>query len=607
MPGNQVVALRVFPILTGKPFKADVHMHRVMTVQRPVMQDGKPLVVDGVIQTEKTVDTQDTHRLLARDSLGRVTQRVVLVPSPASDGHRTAADIRSRIGLPPGPAGISDPVAMVYWQWGLQPNRVQKVQIPPSALQATDPPLTRCISQNGQDKTWPNGTIEHFEDLGQRTIQNIVVRGCRITTTRPANANARNSGPFQAMLENWVSPELRAIVLSVEHDGTGERTTAYENIVTGEPDASLFNPPADYAVDDLNAKRDEAENLGAQLELGAMRGEDIAGPWETDDPIVGKGSQIGILLRLSVSKAVRFQQGAVTEVGASSISDWQLGVYQKMGPRYDERSFRPNEPRSQISVSWDGKRLQVNFSGGEERPFPLPPKQPGNGGPEMALPQWQPGAFSNASVALDLIFSSPNQAWTGTYTLNGTTKQVRLVRPGTFSITSPSPFVGTWTLNGGLRPPDVHTCLQIAERQDGSFVAWQNGGGGFMRMPGRPSNVPGVSGRLSPIATTSENDGQPFIATVQDAKLTLEPGVGVSLGMNQAGFVAGAVGVAGGAGVYRFTGTLSADGSQIVGEAPKLPNSPSGVTPPNMPQPSYTRVPGGNCSSLVASTASNSQ
>jgi hypothetical protein len=116
-----------------------------------------------------------------------------------------------------------------------------------------------------------------------------------------------------------------------------------------------------------------------------------------------------------------------------------------------------------------------------------------------------------------------------------------------------------------------------------------------------------VPGRLSPIATTGENDGQPFIASVQDAKLTLEPGVGVSLGMNHAGFVAGAVGVASGAGVYRFTGTLSADGSQIVGEAPKLPNSPPGVTPPNMPQPSYARVLGGNCSSLVASTASNSQ
>jgi hypothetical protein len=55
-----------------------------------------------------------------------------------------------------------------------------------------------------------------------------------------------------------------------------------------------------------------------------------------------------------------------------------------------------------------------------------------------------------------------------------------------------------------------------------------------------------VPGRLSPIATTGENDGQPFIASVQDAKLTLEPGVGVSLGMNHAGFVAGAVGVASG-------------------------------------------------------------
>lgn len=64
-PSTPVVSLKVFPILAGKPFKADVHMHQSITHPAPVIQDGKPLVVDRVVQTEMRVDTQDMYRLLA--------------------------------------------------------------------------------------------------------------------------------------------------------------------------------------------------------------------------------------------------------------------------------------------------------------------------------------------------------------------------------------------------------------------------------------------------------------------------------------------------------------------------------------------------------------
>jgi hypothetical protein len=212
----------------------------------------------------------------------------------------------------------------------------------------------------------------------------------------------------------------------------------------------------------------------------------------------------------------------------------------------------------------------------------------------MSLPQWQPGAFSNADVGLDLTFSPQDHAWTGPYTLNGTTKQVRLMRPGASSKTAPGPFAGAWTqtLAGGR----ARICFQIAERQDGSLIAWQNGTWGIMVRPGRPRNVPGVHGVLSPIATSGEEDGVPFIGSVQDEKLMLEPRTGVNVGtaLLPWGGLAG-IGIISPTGMpIRFTGTLSEDRSLF---------TLSPRTPPEI----YTRASGGSCSIEIAVSASGAQ
>ncbi len=51
--------------------------------------------------------------------------------------------------------------------------------------------------------------------------------------------------------ENWFSPDLKVLVLSKNTDPrSGESVTRLQNVVAGEPDPSLFIPPADYTIVD---------------------------------------------------------------------------------------------------------------------------------------------------------------------------------------------------------------------------------------------------------------------------------------------------------------------------------------------------------------------
>lgn len=51
------------------------------------------------------------------------------------------------------------------------------------------------------------------------------------------------------MHERWYSPELKLEVMNIQNDPRyGQTTFKLTNINRGEPDPSLFQPPADYQV-----------------------------------------------------------------------------------------------------------------------------------------------------------------------------------------------------------------------------------------------------------------------------------------------------------------------------------------------------------------------
>lgn len=86
------------------------------------------------------------------------------------------------------------------------------------------------------------------EDLGTQTMEGLSVQGKRITRTIPAG-QIGNEHALQVVTETWYSPDLQATVMSKTDDPrTGETVYKLTNVTRAEPDASLFQVPADYKV-----------------------------------------------------------------------------------------------------------------------------------------------------------------------------------------------------------------------------------------------------------------------------------------------------------------------------------------------------------------------
>jgi hypothetical protein len=86
------------------------------------------------------------------------------------------------------------------------------------------------------------------EPLGTKTIEGVSCEGTRTVTTIPAG-QIGNEQPIEIVSERWYSPELKIVVMTKRTDPrVGESIYRLTNIVRAEPDASLFQVPADYTI-----------------------------------------------------------------------------------------------------------------------------------------------------------------------------------------------------------------------------------------------------------------------------------------------------------------------------------------------------------------------
>ena len=70
----------------------------------------------------------------------------------------------------------------------------------------------------------------------------------RTTRTVPAGTRG-NSLPLIYVEETWISDQYGMILRSIHDDPVlGKSTYEVTNFVPGEPDTSLFHPPADYTL-----------------------------------------------------------------------------------------------------------------------------------------------------------------------------------------------------------------------------------------------------------------------------------------------------------------------------------------------------------------------
>lgn len=89
-----------------------------------------------------------------------------------------------------------------------------------------------------------------FEDLGNRSMEGLIVEGSRDTTIRPVGEMG-NDHPMTEVNETWKSPELRLVVYQRRTGPMiGEVINKLTNIGRNEPDAALFQVPPDYTVVD---------------------------------------------------------------------------------------------------------------------------------------------------------------------------------------------------------------------------------------------------------------------------------------------------------------------------------------------------------------------
>jgi hypothetical protein len=86
------------------------------------------------------------------------------------------------------------------------------------------------------------------EKLGQRNVSGIFAEGTRTTRLIPIGMEG-NDREIRVVTELWISPDLKVVVArSVDDPRSGQTTMEVSDLLRGDPDAALFQVPADYKM-----------------------------------------------------------------------------------------------------------------------------------------------------------------------------------------------------------------------------------------------------------------------------------------------------------------------------------------------------------------------
>ncbi|MGH6858027.1 MAG: hypothetical protein ACRECP_10455, partial [Methylocella sp.] len=188
VPGGGGIAVSPYPIVTGEPFSAE---YNTRTVE---IRNGKRIV-------------HESHSFVARDSAGHVATR-----TPESPHVRDENGVLFVIAS----GTISDPAAgvLLYWDEEDEPPPLKHVvfkrRIRPNKPLHGPQALSACERVGGHPRDYQNGDTEKIEDLGERTIQNIPARGCRVSVFVPAGSIHNDQLLIlSSTYESWISPQLR--------------------------------------------------------------------------------------------------------------------------------------------------------------------------------------------------------------------------------------------------------------------------------------------------------------------------------------------------------------------------------------------------------------
>jgi len=99
-----------------------------------------------------------------------------------------------------------------------------------------------------RDRTTTQADKPEVEKLSMQNIAGVEAQGTRMTRVIPAGKEG-NDRPITTVYEFWVAPELKITVQSLSDDPRyGKTTMETTELQRGEPDAALFQVPADFKV-----------------------------------------------------------------------------------------------------------------------------------------------------------------------------------------------------------------------------------------------------------------------------------------------------------------------------------------------------------------------
>lgn len=237
---------------------------------RPYTAVEETTYVQGL--ADGTIIKREATATIVRDSRGR-TLRKETVPAP---GGKEITHY-----------SVTDPDAHTFTNWTTQNKQATRVhmlvpRLPPQA--SLRPGIGAAVSgsvvtsQNGIVTAGPvlsGGTGVGIagqvsdpnlkpsikrEKLEGKMIAGVYADGIRITTTFPVNSLG-NDRPITTVRETWTSPDLNLILYTVTQDPrSGTQSTEVISLERSEPDAALFDPPADYEIRDIRPSNNSGTN-----------------------------------------------------------------------------------------------------------------------------------------------------------------------------------------------------------------------------------------------------------------------------------------------------------------------------------------------------------
>jgi len=167
----------------------------------------------------------------ARDAEGRTrNENASLSGNPDVDFHRIT---------------VFDPTTHTRMNWNNQVKRVTVSTISASGSETSQPctPVNKATPPPNPVKD----EIKH-ESLGAKTIFGIEASGMRTIRTVPTGA-VGNDAPLVTVTEDWSAPGfLTYLEQHSDNPEEGKWNRELTNLTLGDPDPSLFKPPADYEV-----------------------------------------------------------------------------------------------------------------------------------------------------------------------------------------------------------------------------------------------------------------------------------------------------------------------------------------------------------------------